>query len=178
MRFLRRALVLRLFSEIQRGETELLSDTVGFVFHLGIDTLRKAQFLACKRINGTDDNMAVHRLCIRVRGNNTLTVGEQNLCHFFRIKVCGERISFVLSARRKLEMIIFSFAALFAFSESFHRILKLICKVFVLKQISDGDILCLVRIGDVIERLAGGAFTCDSFEQRHNLSPIAESKER
>ena len=74
MRFLRRALVLRFLAEVQRGEAELLSDTVGFVFHLGVDALRKAQFFACKRIDGIDDNMTVHRRCVRVRGNDALAV--------------------------------------------------------------------------------------------------------
>ena len=62
VRFLRRAFVLRLFAEVQRREAELLSDTVGFVFHLGVDTFCETQFLACKRIDSVDDNVAVHRL--------------------------------------------------------------------------------------------------------------------
>lgn len=61
----------------------------------------------------------------------------------------GVCVCVVFSARRKFEVIIFPLVPLFTFPESFHRVLKLLCKVFVLKQISGGDILCLVRVGYV-----------------------------
>lgn len=72
MLLVRSALVLRLLSEIESRETELLAYLICHIFQPRVIVVVEVQLLSRYRVNGIHDNMRVNGLRVGVSGDDAL----------------------------------------------------------------------------------------------------------
>ena len=158
-----RALVLRLASEIEGRKPELLAYLVRHILEPRVVAVVEMQLLARERVNGVDDNMRVNSLCIRMRGDDALTVFKHFLGASLGVLLNHKRVSVICSVGRELEVIILSLIAIVAFPEPYRRLFELRDVVLIDKQILHIDERRLILAGYVGDCLVRRRFARSPF---------------
>ena len=122
-------------------------------------------------MNGIDNDMSVNGLCVRMRCNYTLTIGEGFFRIGFGILLHYNRIGMVCLIRGQLKMIILSLVVVRIFPEPRRRIFELSRIVLVYEKILHGDVFRLILSGNVTDCHIRHGFACRSFQKRHFSLP-------
>ena len=122
-------------------------------------------------MNGIDNDMSMNGLCIRMRCDHTLTIGEG----FFRIRfgvlLYPKRIGVVCTIRGEFEMIILSLVVVRIFPEPRRRFFELSRIVLVYEKVLHVDIFRLILSGNVTDCHIRHGFACCTFQKRHFSFP-------
>ena len=122
-------------------------------------------------MNGIDNDMSVNGLCIRMRCNYTLTIGEGFFRIGFGIRLHHKRIGVVCLIGGEFEMIILSLVVVRIFPEPRRRFFELSRIVLVYEKVLHVDVFRLILSGNVTDCHIRHGFACRSFQKRHFSFP-------